>query len=200
MNQETDKKLDQLLANLPKQQYDMDAWLIEDETETFDRIVSQRRRKVWTWRWIAAAVVVGLFFAVGSMLEKQTTATLPPVAHVEKQEPVSQPLPIQEQEPVLAEVITPKDAAPRAKAMQKKVAATQPATHRMTPIDSLTDIIAHIESSMQGVRDSCYIANVEKLIRVDDRLQRLVNELILEGMVSEPTTSTAFIDSQNIND
>lgn len=66
---------------------------------------------------------------------------------------------------------------------------------KMTPIDSLTDIIARIESGLQQVRDSCYLANVEKLIRADDQLQKLVNNLILDGILTDSTTRVATIDN-----
>ena len=43
MNEDMEKKLDQLLAEMPKREYDLDAWLAEDETAEFDRIVSEQR-------------------------------------------------------------------------------------------------------------------------------------------------------------
>ena len=191
-----EKQLDQLLANLPKQQYDTDQWLVEDHTAEFDRIVGQRRRKAWKWRLAAAAVIIGLLCTVGIMLEKKTEVD-PTLVAKETKQPIATQIQ-QPEEPVLA-AITPTETKPTiVKAKQVKPITVSHAT--MTPIDSLTDIIAHIESSMQGVRDSCYIANVEKLIRVDDRLQRLVNELILEDMMSEQTVSVVQIDLHNNND
>lgn len=191
-----EKQLDQLLANLPKQQYDTDQWLVEDHTAEFDRIVSQRRRKAWRWRLSAAAVIIGLLCTVGIMLEKKTEVE-PTLVAKETEQPTATPIQ-QPEEPVLA-AITPTETKPTTvKAKQAKPVSVSHAT--MTPIDSLTDIIAHIESSMQGVRDSCYIANVEKLIRVDDRLQRLVNDLILEGMMNTPTAQVALNEPQDNND
>ena len=43
MNEDMEKKLDQLLADMSKRKYDLDAWLAEDETAEFDRIVSEQR-------------------------------------------------------------------------------------------------------------------------------------------------------------
>lgn len=63
MNKNDEKKLNQLLDEMPKPQYDLDIWLHEDETVTFDRIVSQRRRTVWLW---TAAAAVGLLVVVGT--------------------------------------------------------------------------------------------------------------------------------------
>ena len=146
--------------------------------------------------YAAAAVIIGLLCTVGIMLEKKTEVEPTLVAKETKQPTVT---PIQQpEEPVLAAITPTETKLTTVKAKQVKPVTVSHAT--MTPIDSLTDIIAHIESSMQGVRDSCYIANVEKLIRVDDRLQRLVNELILEGMMSEQTVSVVQIDLHNNND
>lgn len=65
----------------------------------------------------------------------------------------------------------------------------------MTPIDSLADIVARLEVEMQGISDSCYLANVEKLIKADDQLQKLVNNLILDGILTDTITRVAIIDN-----
>ena len=64
MNIEDEKKLDRLLADMPKPQYDLDGWLEEDEMMAFDRIVSQRRRRK-AWRWLAAAASLVIIIGVG---------------------------------------------------------------------------------------------------------------------------------------
>ena len=146
--------------------------------------------------YAAAAVIIGLLCTVGIMLEKKTEVD-PTLVAKETEQPTATPIQ-QPEEPVLAAITQTETKPTTVKTKQVKPVTVSHAT--MTPIDSLTDIIAHIESSMQGVRDSCYIANVEKLIRVDDRLQRLVNELILEDMMSEQTVSVVQIDLHNNND
>ena len=86
-----EKKLDQLLADMPKREYDLDAWLAEDETAKFDRIVSEQRassgydagvsvaenghelhsgsaagyKQRPLWRWVAAAACFLLIIGVG---------------------------------------------------------------------------------------------------------------------------------------
>ena len=78
MNEDMEKKLDQLLAEMPKRDYDLDAWLAEDETATFDRIVSQQRHRVIR-RWIAAAACFLLIIGMGVTLwpkEEQQSAPL----------------------------------------------------------------------------------------------------------------------------
>ena len=78
MNEDMEKKLDQLLADMPKRDYDLDAWLAEDETAAFDCIVSQQRHRVIR-RWIAAAACFLLIIGVAATLwpkEEQPTAPL----------------------------------------------------------------------------------------------------------------------------
>lgn len=81
MNEDMEKKLDQLLAEMPKREYDLDAWLAEDETAEFDRIVSEQHipsgfdagsdgktigsKQRPLWRWVAAAACFLLIIGVG---------------------------------------------------------------------------------------------------------------------------------------
>lgn len=91
MNEDMEKKLDQLLAEMPKREYDLDAWLAEDETAEFDRIVSEQRassgydagvsvaenghelhsgsaagyKQRPLWRWVAAAACFLLIIGIG---------------------------------------------------------------------------------------------------------------------------------------
>ena len=194
MNNEIEKKLDQLLDSLPKPQYDTAQWLAEDHADEFDRIVSQRRRKTWMRRWSIAAAIVGLICITGTLLYKGAEAPeeSPVVAIV--QPPAVHHLPVEEQ-PQPAEAPLPQQKTV-AKVVQRPVATVQPTARTMTPIDSLADIVERIEQTMQGVRDSVYMANVEKLIRTDDRLQHLVNQLILEGIIADTIMNTAFTNPQ----
>ena len=92
MNKDMNKKLDQLLADMPKPKYDLDAWLQEDKTEEFDRlqrtdtdiylqrtntelhgILSSMQRsdteldgsKRKMWRWVAAAACLMIIIGIG---------------------------------------------------------------------------------------------------------------------------------------
>ena len=68
MMEDMDKKLDQLLEQMPKPQYDLDGWMEEDETAEFDRIVSECRRRPTIHRWLAAAACLLLIIGIGAML------------------------------------------------------------------------------------------------------------------------------------
>ena len=91
MNEDMEKKLDQLLADMPKREYDLDAWLAEDETATFDRIVSEQKKPEENapasfvakikplHRWIAVAAYLVLIIGIAATLwpkEEQSTAPL----------------------------------------------------------------------------------------------------------------------------
>ena len=90
MNIEDEKKLDRLLDEMLKPQYDLDAWLEEDETMAFDRIVSQRRRRK-VWRWLAAAASLVLIIGIGAMIWQTTDKAPKGVATVIEPKPAPAP-------------------------------------------------------------------------------------------------------------
>ena len=215
MNDEMDQKLDELLSRLPKNDYDLDAWLVEDETATFERIVRQRRRKRAAWWLSAAAAVVagGVFvFAPKAPLttsEDEVVAVAAPLpcrggagGGVTISQSASKILltppptpPLQGRGAAARLQDLPKSAtalaAKSATALAAMPAIALAATENPSPVDSLADLVARIEQGLEDVRDSCYIANMEKLIATDSRLQRLVNRLILDGIIRDTTYATA---------
>ena len=106
MNKDTVRKLDELLGKMPKRDYDLDAWLSEDETAEFDRlrqmntvlypqetntVLHGSERKVW--RWVAAAACLLIIIGIGVTMKptgqepeskliiaKNDTQPLPPLA------------------------------------------------------------------------------------------------------------------------
>ena len=58
---------------LPKQTYDFDAWLSEDLTEEYDRIIRERKRRRILRRWAAAAAIIGTIFILGITLNPGNT-------------------------------------------------------------------------------------------------------------------------------
>ena len=149
------------------------------------RIDRKRRRRPTGWMVAAAAAIAAMVVTGAALLQinGEQEASVGVVAQ--------------------ATAVQPADAKPRPMTTDAKPkpmttdAKPRPMTTdaKMTPIDSLTDIIARIESGLQQVRDSCYLANVEKLIRADDQLQKLVNNLILDGILTDSTTRVATIDN-----
>ena len=116
MNIDTEKKLDELLARLPKAEYDLNAWLEEDETAEFDRILIHQPRmntdsygqssllprtdtdlhggKRKMWHWVAAAVCLIIITGVGMTMKlmHQETGSKPMVAENNTQPLPSSPL------------------------------------------------------------------------------------------------------------
>ena len=102
MNEDMEKKLDQLLADMPKREYDLDAWLAEDETAEFDRIVSEQHvpsgktaesKQRPLWRWVAAAASILLIIGIGVTLwPKEEQPTTPLTAQKTEQPQTDQPI------------------------------------------------------------------------------------------------------------
>ena len=158
------------------------------------RIDRKRRRRPTGWMVAAAAAIAAMVVTGAALLQinGEQEASVGVVAQATAVQPADakpRPMTTDAKPKPMTTDAKPKpmttDAKPRPMTTDAK----------MTPIDSLTDIIARIESGLQQVRDSCYLANVEKLIRADDQLQKLVNNLILDGILTDSTTRVATIDN-----
>ena len=215
MNQDEQEKLNRLLDRLPKSDYPLDQWLAEDETATYDALVAERRRRLTLRRWAAVAASIVIVIGIGAVLTLNGGRGQQPqpaaVATVSGQAPVGRDV-TDVRGATNSAAATDSSTATGSRGAANSLAhanasgpaaatpyaATTPApasagSRRLTPIDSLTDIVARIEAGLQGISDSCYQANVEKLIRADARLQHLVNRLVLEGIMADTTLQTAAI-------
>jgi len=215
MNQDEQEKLNRLLDRLPKSDYPLDQWLAEDETATYDALVAERRRRLTLRRWAAVAASIVIIIGIGAVLTLNGGRGQQPqpvaVATVSGQAPVGRDV-TDVRGATNSAAATDSSTATGSRGAANSLAhanasgpaaatpyaATTPApasagSRRLTPIDSLTDIVARIEAGLQGISDSCYQANVEKLIRADARLQHLVNRLVLEGIMADTTLQTAAI-------
>lgn len=215
MNQDEQEKLNRLLDRLPKSDYPLDQWLAEDETATYDALVAERRRRLTLRRWAAVAAGIVIVIGIGAVLTLNGGRGQQPqpaaVATVSGQAPVGRDV-TDVRGATNSAAVTDSSTATGSRGAANSLAhanasgpaaatpyaATTPApasagSRRLTPIDSLTDIVTRIESGLQGISDSCYQANVEKLIRADARLQHLVNRLVLEGIMADTTLQTAAI-------
>ena len=113
MNKDTESKLDELLAKMPKRDYDLDAWLNEDETAEFDRIVNQRcsdgmcvdslacqpqRHQPMLWRWVAAVACLLIIIGVGVTMKLTEEDNMQPqLSLAQPQGLLMQPQPTQAQ-------------------------------------------------------------------------------------------------------
>ena len=100
MKTDTERKLDELLARMPKRDYNLDAWLNEDETAEFDRLQQTNtdlhgsKRKAWRWVAAAACLLIIIGIGVTTELMHQKPEDMPAIA-----ENHSQPLPSLQVEP-----------------------------------------------------------------------------------------------------
>ena len=218
MNQDEQEKLNRLLDRLPKGDYPLDQWLAEDETATYDALVAERRRRLTLRRWAGVAASIVIVIGICAVLTLNGGRGQQPqpvaIATVSGQAPVGRDVTdvrVATNSPAATDSSTATGSRGAANSLAHAnasgpaatpyatatpYAATAPASagsRRLTPIDSLTDIGARIEAGLQGISDSCYQANVEKLIRADARLQHLVNRLVLEGIMADTTLQTAAI-------
>lgn len=186
LNEQTTPEEEHLVAKM-LQQEDMEQWLVEDETEEYDRIVNQRRAKRRFLKWAVAAVIVVLIAAgtivfwpkeqaSENMIAKQERVTSPQKPEAERTAAITPP--------IAKPVATPKKAQKRVK--QPTVAKTQ---------DSLEYYIARLEKELDEVTDSInYTAKAEQIIRADARLQKLIQRI----MIGELTKDEQHTESMNI--
>lgn len=187
---------------------DTDAWLMEDMTDEYDRLVAGRRRRTLFVRFAAAAAVIAFVFIVGVKFGNKSGEDMPVVAKVEisheskaRLKPVER---IDNKEPQAVQEATPEPAGNGA----MEPAAARPdvsepdllasAAAEKTPIagmtlsDSLTDIIERIERGLENVSDSVYMARVEELIESDSRLQKLMRRVLVEKITRDNQNYEAY--------
>ncbi len=149
MNEDMEKKLDQLLADMPKRKYNLDAWLAEDETAEFDRIVHQQRdssdfaagsdgkiignKPRPLRRWIAAAASLIIIIGIGATLWPTKEESQPllsenrvdGVSHVDSSLTVGQNVALQSRDSQATSAVKPMKAQ---KDSGNTIAAPAPAT------------------------------------------------------------------------
>lgn len=190
IEQNLEKRFDQLLAEQPRPDYDTDAWLNEDETATFDVLVNMRRRQTVMWRWMAAAAVLIVAVVLTYPLLQPQEQSLPKQYRQPRPETIVAVMPKAQPAASAAQPTVPTAKPVARKTLAKAARQEQPQATPIattTPVDSLAYLVARIEEELNRIGDSCYEANVEKLIRSDERLQRMVNRLILTGILREET-------------
>ncbi len=192
----------------PADEPDVDAWLMEDMTEEYDRIVAGRRRRTFFVRFAAAAAVVAfVFLAVQKIGNREDDKALV----IAKAEATHVATPA---EKLLRPVATAVENSPqtgageperetgkadkavRADALGGELLASaapvETVSAGMTQTDSLSEIIERIERGLENVSDSVYIARVEELIESDARLQKLMNNVMIKKVVMDDKNMEAY--------
>ena len=162
---------------------------IEEQPSAFQ----SKRRRVWQYPIIAAvaaSIVVLLTFHY--LYNQEETAVEQPVVtqQIEQKDSLLK-AEIKEPKPMIAQekAVTDKARAAiqrrTATVIAHKVSTTIPAT------DSLDYYIDKIERELAQVDESLYIERMNKVIRADERLQRIVNSYILHTLDKEGRPQTA---------
>ena len=162
---------------------------IEEQPSVFQ----SKRRRVWQYPIIAAvaaSIVVLLTFHY-LYNQEETAVEQPLVTQQIEQKDSSLKAEIKEPNPMIAQEKTVTDKARAAiqrrtaTVIAHKVSTTIPAT------DSLDYYIDKIERELAQVDESLYIERMNKVIRADERLQRIVNSYILHTFDKEGRPQTA---------
>ena len=131
MNEDMERKLEQLLNDYPHPDYPLDEWLSEDKTEEFDRIVRERKRHKLVGRWVAVAACLLVAIGIGiTMLFKEQPVPVEPNIIVKTHPtppiiPVEQPIVDAQPMVVKAKAVVRK---PKPKTTQKHMEVAQEKT------------------------------------------------------------------------
>ena len=164
---------------LPKQKYDLDAWLTEDFTAEFDRIVSQRKRHRAIRRWAVAAALVGAILAIGFMAYDGTPTQTVSLPKAKPELAQNQKQVAQNQEPSPYPANVPERQPRTSKKARNKSKAGKGST------DSLQYYIAKLEQELNHIGDSLNAAQEEQILKADARLQQLVKQILLDRIAPD---------------
>ena len=165
---------------------------------------SPREGRTKTLRWMAAAACLLIIIGLGlTLLPKEEPAKTQPVVVKKTEKPLPQPLPREGSSESLpygekfggeSHGENPKETVAKAKAVSQRPTQTT-ATHNtptaVATTDSLDYYIDKIERELAQVDESLYIERMNKVIRADERLQRMVNSYILHTLDKEGRPQTA---------
>ena len=177
LNGQTTPEDEHLIAQRFQEEEDMEQWLIEDETEEYDRIVSQRGAKRSYIRWAVAACFT-LLIAAGAIILWPKEQVSDDIAE-QKSKDVTEPV-VRDVEPTVA-VSTPSKPAITPKRAQRRV-------RRQTTVnttDSLQYYIARLEKELESVNESTYTVKAEDVLRADARLQKLVQRIMMGELTKD---------------
>jgi cell division septal protein FtsQ len=165
---------------------------------------SPREGRTKTLRWMATAACLLIIIGVGmALLPKEEPAKTQQIVVKKTEKPLPQPLPREGSSESLpygekfggeSHGENPKKTVAKAKAVSQRPTQTT-ATHNtptaVATTDSLDYYIDKIERELAQVDESLYIERMNKVIRADERLQRMVNSYILHTLDKEGRPQTA---------
>ena len=146
-------------------------------------------------RLVAAAACLLIIIGVGLKLLPKEEPAKKPIVVKKTEKPLPQPLPNREgRTKSLPSRGKLEGAVAKAKAVSQRPTQTT-ATHNtptaVATTDSLDYYIDKIERELAQVDESLYIERMNKVIRADERLQRMVNSYILHTLDKDGRPQTA---------
>ena len=154
---------------------------------------SPREGRTKTLRWMATAACLLIIIGVGlKLLPKEEPAKNQPIVvkktESQRSEPKTiekEPVQMAKEEKAVVARTTMVNKRPKASVSESKTSTTAATT------DSLDYYIDKIERELAQVDESLYIERMNKVIRADERLQRMVNSYILHTLDKEGRPQTA---------
>lgn len=190
LNGQTTPEEEHLIAGGLEREYDVDAWLLEDETEAYERIVSLRRRRM-LGRWAAVAVLAATV-VMGAILLWPQDAAETPVAKTHK---VNSDARLVSDNTVMQNYTQTAGKSPRPVRVAKSTPPAQEKCAQPKAADSLQIYIARLEKELDNVGDSDYTTQAEQIIKADERLQRLVQRIMI-GEINRGEQSAETADTK----
>lgn len=179
----------QIAQMLKPKEEEMERWLTEDETATYDWLVSPRRssRRLW---WAAAMIAVILTIGgIGFLYENNRPADSP-ADHLLALDSVADTIAQPAATPSVVQTSTVRRS-------RQRVAVPKAASPSVSTADSLQYYIARLERELEQVSDSDYSSKAEEIIRADARMQRLVQRIMMGTIEKEGQPAEAMANHTN---
>lgn len=187
--QATPEEEHQIAQMLKPKEEEMERWLTEDETATYDWLVSPRRssRRLW---WAAAMIAVILTIGgIGFLYENNRPADSP-ADHLLALDSVADTIAQPAATPPVVQTATVRRS-------RQRVAVPKAASPSVSTADSLQYYIARLERELEQVSDSDYSSKAEEIIRADARMQRLVQRIMMGTIEKEGQPAEAMANHTN---
>lgn len=179
------------MIGMSKHEYTTDKWMAEDETYVYDRIIRNRRQRRLLKHWAAVAVFAGIVFLIGIKFgydHKQddlSSSCETEPSYVPSEQTTENPLIVSSKEEkgesstlylkhhIIKRQIT---CSTEIKKESQPILVESSGSKENT--DSLAFYLSCIERELDGVKDSVCAVHAKQILKIDTRVQRIVNKII----------------------
>lgn len=186
MKNNSEEKLEKMLEELHKGVQGREEWLTEDETATYDRIVSQRRWLRWAKQWSMAAALAGVFFLLGMLWPRQHINEQHQMAQTENietppQTTNSKNMLAQAPEVVQEKTPTSETTKPTTRTEATQKPESKPKAPSVSTEKDLNERLACIEKELDQVDEEVYTAHLKRIVAMDEKLQHMVKQILTDA-------------------